>query len=293
MIDLHIHSNHSDGYYTVKEILKMAEEENINTISFCDHNVLGAYEELKDMDIKKYYNGKIIIGIEFDFVYDKRDFHILGYNFDVEKLKNSKFIDKRTKEDLMKEEEKNLEFFKEVCKTMGIQLSSDLKITKPSERANDIIKSDMQKHKENDDILDKILGKDRKNSFWLGHVTNPNSPFYIDFTKGLPTAVEIANEIHKAGGIVILPHVFEYKSIDNIYFLNEMHKLNILDGIECIHSKHNKEQANFLINFCKQNNLIMSGGSDFHTDKRQTLGHTELGEILDKFCLRKGNNNDD
>ena len=53
MIDLHIHSNHSDGYYTVKKILKMAEEENINTISFCDHNVLGAYEELKDMDIKK------------------------------------------------------------------------------------------------------------------------------------------------------------------------------------------------------------------------------------------------
>ena len=30
----------------------------------------------------------------------------------------------------------------------------------------------------------------------------------------------------------------------------------------------------------------MSGGSDFHTDKTQTLGHTELGEILDKFCLK-------
>ena len=145
MIDLHIHSNYSDGYYTVKEILKMAEEENINTISFCDHNVVGAYEELKDMDIKKYYNGKIITGIEFDFVYDKRDFHILGYNFDVEKLKKSRFIDKRTKEDLMKEEEKNLEFFKEVCKTMGIKLSADLKIIEQSERANDIIKSDMQK----------------------------------------------------------------------------------------------------------------------------------------------------
>lgn len=31
----------------------------------------------------------------------------------------------------------------------------------------------------------------------------------------------------------------------------------------------------------------MSNGSDFYTDKRQTLGHTELGEILDKFCLHK------
>lgn len=52
MIDLHIHSTNSDGYYTVEEILKMAEKKKINTISFCDHNVLGAYEELKNMDIK-------------------------------------------------------------------------------------------------------------------------------------------------------------------------------------------------------------------------------------------------
>ena len=90
------------------------------------------------MDIKKYYNGKIITGIEFDFVYDKKDFHMLGYNFDVENLKNSKFIDKRTEEDLIKEEEKNLEFFKEVCQTMGMKLSSDLKITKYLEKTERI-----------------------------------------------------------------------------------------------------------------------------------------------------------
>ena len=86
---------------------------------------------------------------------------------------------------------------------------------------------------------------------------------------------------------MVLPHVFEYKSIDNIEFLNEMYQLNILDGIECVHSKHNKEQVEFLINFCKQHDLIKSGGSDFHTDERQTLGHTELGEISDEFCLKK------
>ena len=287
MIDLHIHSSNSDGYYTVKEILEMAQEKGINTISFCDHNVLGAYEELKNMDVEKYYDGKIITGIEFSFVYDNKVFHMLGYNFDVDKLNKSQYIDRRTEEDLIKEEENNLEFFKNVCQKMGIKLSPDLKIVKSSEPANDIIKSDMQKHKENDPIVDEILGKDRKKSFWLGHVTNPNSPFYIDYTKGLPNAVEIANEIHNAGGIVVLPHVFEYRSIDNSQFLNEMYKLNILDGIECVHTKHNKEQTQYLIDFCKEHDLVMSGGSDFHTDKRQTLGYTELGEISDEFCLKK------
>lgn len=287
MIDLHIHSSNSDGYYTVQDILKMAEEKGINTISFCDHNVLGAYEELKNMDIRKYYSGTIIPGIEFDFAYDKKAFNMLGYNFDVDKLKNSKFIDKRTEDDLIKEQENNLDFLKKVCKTMGIKLSTDLKVTKSSEPANDIIKNDMQKYKENNEILDKLFGKDRKISFWRGHVTNPDSPFYIDITKGMPTAVEVVKEIHEAGGIVVLPHVFEYKSIENIYFLDEMYKLNILDGIECIHSKHNKEQVTYLVNFCEQHDLIMSGGSDFHTDKIQTLGHTELGEIPDEFCLKK------
>ena len=145
----------------------------------------------------------------------------------------------------------------------------------------------MQIHKENKKALDEILGKDREKSFWLGHVTNPNSPFYIDFTSNLPSPIQIANEIHNAGGLVILAHPFEYKSVNNIEFLNEIYNLNILDGIECVHTKHTKEQVEYLENFCKEHNLIMSGGSDFHDDKRQVLGHTLLGIIDDKYCLKK------
>lgn len=287
MIDLHIHTTNSDGKYTVKEILKMVENSNINAISFCDHNALGAYEELKNINLKEYFSGKIISGIEFDFVYKQKNFHMLGYNFDVDILKNSKYIDRRTEKELIEIEEKNLEFFKSVCDNLKIKLSPDLKIRSLSEPANDIIKADMQKHKENDKILDTILGEDRKKSFWLGHVTNPQSPFYIDFTENLPTPLEIANEIHNAGGIVVLPHVFEYKSVNNIEFLNEMYKLGILDGIECVHTKHSMEQVNYLENFCKEKGILMSGGSDFHDDQRQTLGYTELGEIDDKYSLKK------
>lgn len=287
MIDLHIHTTNSDGKYTVKEILKMAENSNINTISFCDHNDLGVYEELKNINLKEYFSGKIISGIEFDFAYEKKIFHMLGYNFDVDKLNTSKYIERRTEKELIELEEKHLAFLKSVCDKMKIKLSPNLKVQSLSKPANDIIKEDIQKHKENNQILDTILGKDRKNSFWRGHVTNPESPFYIDFTENLPTPVEIANDIHNAGGIVVLPHVFDYKSVNNIDFLNEMYELGILDGIECVHIKHDAEQVKYLENFCKEKGLLMSGGSDFHDDKLQTLGYTELGEIEDKYCLKK------
>ncbi len=287
MIDLHIHTTNSDGKYTVKEILEMAENKNINAISFCDHNVLGAYEDLKNINIKEYFSGKVIAGIEFDFVYKQKDFHMLGYNFDVDILNTSKCIDRRTEKELIEIEEEHLEFFKTVCKKLNIKLSRDLKIKNLTEPANDIIKADMQKHKENDKVLDEILGKDRKKSFWLGSVTNPLSPFYIDFTEGLPTVTEVANLIYNAGGLVVLPHVFEYRSIDNIEFLNEMYDLGILDGIECVHTKHSLEQVKYLEDFCKEKNLLMSGGSDFHDDVRQNLGYTDLGKIEDKYLLRK------
>ncbi len=285
MIDLHIHTCHSDGKYSVKEILIMAEKINLKTISFCDHNVLGAYEELNEIDVKKYFSGKIISGIEFDIVYQGNLFHMLGYNFDVDKLNTSKYIDRKSKEDLIQIEKNILKHLKNVCKNLGIKISEDLNISSPNDTANDLIKADMLKYEENNEILDKLLGKDRKISFWRGHITNPESPFFIDFTKGVPGPEEIAKEIHNAGGIVVLPHVFEYKTCDNLQFLNDMYNLGILDGIECIHTKHSEEKIEFLKQYCKEKNLIMTGGSDFHREGKQILGYGSFGnvEITDEF----------
>lgn len=285
MIDLHVHTSHSDGKYSAKEILCMAEKLNLSAISFCDHNVLEAYEEIKNIDVKKYFSGKIFSGIEFDIVYQEKLFHMLGYNFDIDKLNKSKYIDRSSKEDLIQIERNILEHLKSVCKKLGIKLSDDLDINSANDAANDIIKADMIKYKENNRILDELLGKDRKISFWRGHITNPNSPFFIDFTKGIPDPKEIADEIHNAGGIVVLPHVFEYKTCNNIQFLNDMYDLGILDGIECIHTKHSKENIQYLKEYCIEKNLIMTGGSDFHREENQTLGYGCFGnvEITDEF----------
>lgn len=286
MVDLHIHTNHSDGKYSVKEMLCMAQQKNLKAISFCDHDVLGVYDELKTIDVKEFFSGKIIPGIEFNVAYKGNLFHLLGYNFDVEKLNKSKYIDRRNDEQLMAIEKEFLEKLKKVCKKLGIKLSNNIEIKTPNDSANDLIKEDMMKYEENNEILDELLGKDRKISFWRGHITNPQSPFFIDFAKGMPTPEEIAKEIHDAGGVVVLPHVFEYKTCNNKEFLNEMYNLGIIDGVECIHSKHSLEQINYLKQYCTEKNLIMTGGSDFHSEKKQILGYGCFGkmEISDEYC---------
>ena len=272
MIDLHVHTANSDGKYSVKELLKMAEESGLNVISFCDHDSIGAYYELKNIEIEKHYSGKIIPGVEFSIKYQGKLFHLLGYNFDIEKMNQSKFLDKRSDDEKIQDEEKVLKQLIDVCKSLNIKLNDNLNVLHPNDHANEIVQNDMKKHEENNEILDQLLGKDRKISFWRGHVTNPSSPFYIDFTKNLPTPEEAAEIIHDAGGLVVLPHVFEYKSIDNKQFLYDMYNLGILDGIECIHNKHTEEKIEYLQKFCQEKNLFMTGGSDFHREEKQTLG---------------------
>ena len=37
-----------------------------------------------------------------------------------------------------------------------------------------------------------------------------------------------------------------------------------LDGIEALHSTHTREQEDILINLARDNDLLITGGSDFH-----------------------------
>ena len=46
MIDLHIHTTYSDGTYSVKEILKEAQEKKLEVISITDHDNVKAYKEI-------------------------------------------------------------------------------------------------------------------------------------------------------------------------------------------------------------------------------------------------------
>ena len=75
----------------------------------------------------------------------------------------------------------------------------------------------------------------------------------------------------------------------NIEFLNDMYNMNLIDGIECVHTKHTKEQTEFLKNFAKEKGLLISGGSDFHNKTDYFLGYGDKGhlEITDEYCLKK------
>ena len=87
MIDLHIHSNYSDGTKTVKDILIKAQNLGLTTLSFTDHETCEAYTELSQINIKDYFYGKIIPGIELKAQYKNIVIDILGYGINCSKIR--------------------------------------------------------------------------------------------------------------------------------------------------------------------------------------------------------------
>lgn len=93
-------------------------------------------------------------------------------------------------------------------------------------------------------------------------INNPSSIFYDDTTSFYPTAKFIIDKIHEFGGLAFLAHPFQYGE-NKDYILDKLRYL--LDGVECYHfTTEEKDKCDELLAFCSRNNLLTSGGSDFH-----------------------------
>ena len=84
-MDLHIHTIYSDGDKTPKQIIEMAKESGLTTISITDHNMITGLKTLTEEDLEGI---EFIPGVELSAKVDKARMHILGYGIDV----NNKYI---------------------------------------------------------------------------------------------------------------------------------------------------------------------------------------------------------
>ena len=123
MIDLHIHTNNSDGSDSVIEILKNAEKLGLKVIAITDHDTCKAYEELEKIDVSKYYSGKIIKGVELRCFYNRRIIEILGYNIDTKIMQNwlDEFYKTRTREAV---QERYLKQLYKTCQELNLYMKA-------------------------------------------------------------------------------------------------------------------------------------------------------------------------
>lgn len=269
MIDLHMHTTYSDGQKTVKELLLEAEQKGLKTISITDHDTCKAYDELKKEEIRSLFSGNIIQGIEINTGFKGYKIELLGYNFDnyeyvqeyIEKA-NSK-TDEEWNQIMIKERKELIDKFKKLDLKFDIFFEENL-LYKNYE--SNIYNSVLEKNDIN--YIKEKMGSyffESGYEFYRKCVTSPESPFFINYSKYRPTIEEITKLIHDNGGIVFLAHPLLYGMKNPEEKLNELYLQHPeIDGIECYYNGFDEEQINFINNFAKERNLLISGGSDYH-----------------------------
>lgn len=261
MIDLHIHTTYSDGSDSLLDVLKKANDLNLEVISITDHNTCNAYLELSKLNIKDYYKGKIILGVEITTLYKGEIIEVLGYDFNLEGML------KILRVNTLSEEEKNLkefELIKNKFNEIGVKFDIN-NVSFDSKKWSSRIAfcNEIKKYKENDKYFYDKTSITSKMGFTRNEIYNPKSPLYVDETSLYPNLSKVISMIHECGGKSFLAHTFAYsssiaESLDDIF---DNYKF---DGIECFYTTFTDEQTEYLLEFAKNRNLLISGGSDYH-----------------------------
>ncbi|HYE81940.1 MAG TPA: PHP domain-containing protein [Clostridia bacterium] len=273
MIDLHIHTTSSDGSDEPRDILIKAQQSGLKYISITDHDSIGAYKKLREINAASYFEGKIIPGCEFSVVYNGKPIEILGYGIDLETVESTGIV---SDERFLERENEYLKKMKDVCRNLNIKYTDTLSIKNNKYFASQVMHSDLRKYPENEKHFTKEIWESI-NAFYRTCINNEDSPFYLNQTKNYPTVKEAAVLIKKAGGKAFLAHLYGYFTDDYEEFLNSIVSLNALDGIECYHSLHSMDKTDYLLNYCSVHKLYASGGSDYHGDFKPTV---KIGESI-------------
>jgi len=249
MVDLHIHSNYSDGTKTIEEIVKMASELHLSQIAITDHNTLkGA------IAAKKISSIDLVIGTELSVGYLNEELHLLGYFPNGSDYSNVNYVI------TLGEINKKLAIT-EMVERLNAQ-GYDISLTELNEFGKGVIN---RVH-----ICNVLMKKGYISSVSEGFakVVGDHCPAYVQ--REYVPIIDAINAIHKDGGIAVLAHPYNYNGVKDIpRLLNDVK--DYVDGIECFHYSATVEQSNYLVDYALKHHLRITGGSDFHGDNKPNI----------------------
>lgn len=266
MIDLHTHTNISDGTDTVKELLENANNINLEVLSITDHDTTDAYYDV--IKLRDLFKGIIIPGVELKAYYDGMPLEVLGYGIDHTKIN----INRNAVFDMQVD---CLEEFKNIGRSLGLKFDENIQVSKTDSRrkyASFTFAEELLKHKENESILLSIGPMFTQTEFYRVHASNKKSIFYYDESKLGITIEKAIDMIHNAGGLAFLAHplIYPYEK-DKFEEIEHILKTYNLDGIEVDYPLFTQNDRIKLREIAKKYNKYISGGTDYHANNKPDI----------------------
>ncbi len=253
LIDMHTHTNYSDGDLSPQELIKLAIDKEIGTIAITDHDTLEGIKTVdRNSELIIHSGIEVINGIELSAKVNKGRMHILGYGINIyDEVLNQKMNDLRDYSI-----NSVLSVMEQIKRDYGIRFGYE-DIKSMVNANHDLGRPDLAKlcvkygyastpQEAFDKYLIEAYNKIRHNSKGIGYQ-------------------ECLELIANSGGIPVLAHPksLELTEKELLLLLEDMIDCG-LKGIEVYHSSHTIEEMKYYLEIANRYNLLVSGGSDFH-----------------------------
>lgn len=247
LIDLHVHSNASDGSFTPTQVADLAMDAGLRAIALTDHDTVDGIAEI--MDYTKDKSLEVVPGIELSCYYNNREIHILGFYVDYE---NPKLADelKVLKEARIGRNLKMIELMQQdglpVTMEKLLHGNPDSVITR-AHFARVLVEEGVCKDKET--AFRKYIGIGCKYYLPKPQVT-------------CEKAMSILTKYSRAAFLAhpLLYHLGYAQIEELLVYLKGLG----LKGLEAYHSSNNAYESDRLRQIAIKHSLNISGGSDFH-----------------------------
>ncbi len=239
--DLHIHTTASDGTCTPSQVVAHALKTDLDVIAITDHDTIAGIDEAKQAAAGKRL--KVIQGTEISTLFEGRECHLLAYAFQDAGIVRTLLINQKQRR------VQRARAILSKLNRLGFDISYD-------EVLGEAGRASIGRHHIARVMIKKGYASDNQEVFFRYLGNGSNAYHKMDY----PDAEEVIATVHQAGGYVILAHpAHSFNFIE----IKKMKDLG-LDGIECYHPSHNAVQKRRYLTYCRNYDLIATGGSDFH-----------------------------
>ncbi len=252
IVDLHVHSNRSDGSMSPEELVDYAVTKNLSAFALTDHDCVDGIPSAlrRSMELKKEgIDIEIIPGIELSTEYMGRDIHIVGIDIDYE----ADFFKKYLKDFVDSRIERNIKMCGNLQEA-GIDITFEKLQAEYPESV--ITRAHYARY-----LWEHGYTSSMKEAF--ERYVGDHTKYFVPRQKVTPAqAVEL---ILRAGGIPILAHPILYglgKSALST-LISQLKQVGLM-GIEAVYSTYAPADERQIKELAKEFDLAISGGSDFH-----------------------------
>ena len=270
MIDLHTHTNCSDGTDSPRELVNKAIVQGLEVLGISDHDTTSGWKEATETLRGSL---KLALGSEIScLTTDGISVHMLGLLFDPEHAEMQQVLEE-TRDGRLPRMRKMIE----KMRAEGMDISmADVEQAMPAGAT-------MGRPHLADALVAKKIVKSRDEAFV--DLLHNESRFYV--SHAAPTPAEAIALIRRAGGVAVIAHPFASHR-GQILKPEDFSELVAagLNGIEVDHRDQNPDERAMLRAIAHELNLVITGSSDYHgTGKLNSLAenhtHREQWEKLE------------